>query len=88
MPGQVLKRLKIKTITREGISFGKRKHYNAQKGAALFKYGGSNGYAEVIFQENEDATLPGALTPDALGLVLDPLRRKPKPLPMILAHLI
>jgi hypothetical protein len=38
----------------------------------------------VVFREEDDSTLLGALTLEALGLVLDPLRRELKPLPMIL----
>jgi hypothetical protein len=39
----------------------------------------------VIFGEKGDATLLGALTLEALGLALDPIRRELKPLPMMLA---
>jgi hypothetical protein len=39
----------------------------------------------VIFGEAEDSVPLGALTLEALGLVLDPLRRELKPLPMVLA---
>ncbi|HXF75117.1 MAG TPA: hypothetical protein VNN13_03415 [Methylomirabilota bacterium] len=56
-----------------------------KKGIALFKYGERVGVADAIFGEAEDSVLLGAFTPEALGLVLDPLRREPKPLPMILA---
>jgi hypothetical protein len=43
------------------------------------------GGADVIFGEEGDSTLLGALTLEALGLALDPLRRELKPLPMLLA---
>ncbi|MFI5351646.1 MAG: hypothetical protein ACHQZS_01700 [Candidatus Binatales bacterium] len=38
----------------------------------------------MIFGEPGDSQLLGALTLEALGLSLDPLRRELKPLPMIL----
>jgi len=39
----------------------------------------------VIFGQKGDSVLLGALTLEALGLSLDPLRRELKELPMILA---
>lgn len=56
-----------------------------KKGVALFKYGERIGGADVIFGEDEDSVLLGVFTLEALGLVLDPLRRELKPLPMVLA---
>jgi hypothetical protein len=38
----------------------------------------------VIFGDKGDASLVGALTLDALGLMVDPLRRELRPLPMLL----
>ena len=43
------------------------------------------GVADVIFGEKGDHELLGAFTLEALGLVLDPLKRELKPLPMLLA---
>lgn len=56
-----------------------------QKGVALFKYGERIGGTDVVFGEEGDSVLLGAFTLEALGLVLDPLRRELRPLPMILA---
>ena len=39
----------------------------------------------MIFGEEGDHLLLGALTLEALGLALDPLRRELRPIPMILA---
>ena len=38
----------------------------------------------MIFGEEGDSTLLGALTLESLGLALDPLKRELTPLPMIL----
>ena len=54
------------------------------KGIAAFRHGDRVGGADVIFGEEGDSTLLGALTLEALGLALDRLRRELKPLPMIL----
>ncbi|HTV53839.1 MAG TPA: hypothetical protein VMI06_02890, partial [Terriglobia bacterium] len=56
-----------------------------KKGVAVFKYGERAGGADVVFGERGDSTLLGALTLEALGLSLDPLRRELRQLPMILA---
>lgn len=85
VPGPVLKRLKIKTIAEEEFRLADGSTITRKKGVALFKYGRKTGGADVIFGENEDVTLLGALTLEALGLALDPLKRELKPLPMILA---
>ncbi len=86
VPRPVLRRLKIKTIAKEEFRLADGSTITRKKGVALFKYGNKRGGADVIFGEKDDATLLGALTLEALGLVLDPLRRELKPLPMILAH--
>jgi hypothetical protein len=43
------------------------------------------GGADVIFGEEGDYCLLGVLTLEALGLVLDPLKRELRPRPLILA---
>jgi hypothetical protein len=40
----------------------------------------------VIFGERGDSTLLGAVTLEALGVILDPIKRKLRPLPMIVAE--
>ncbi len=44
-----------------------------------------SGAAPVIFGEPGDATLLGTVTLESLGLILDPIRRELRPLPMIVA---
>jgi hypothetical protein len=51
----------------------------------VYRYNGRVGVADVIFGEEGDATLLGALTLEALGLSLDPLKRELRELPMMLA---
>ena len=43
------------------------------------------GGADAIFGEDEDSTLLGVTTLEALGLSLDPIRRQLRPVPLILA---
>jgi predicted aspartyl protease len=84
VPTPTLKKLKIKPITKETFRLANGSKVVRKKGIALFKYGKRAGGADVIFGEEGDSVLLGALTLEALGLSLDPLKRELKPLPMIL----
>ena len=54
------------------------------KGIGLFRYGDRVGGADVIFGEEGDSNLLGATTLETLGLVLDPIKRELRPLPIVL----
>jgi clan AA aspartic protease len=56
-------------------------------GAALFRFRGEQGASTVIFGEPGDATLLGVVTLEELGLILDPMRRELRPMPMSLMPL-
>ena len=86
VPASILKKLGIKPLTKEEFILANGEKTVRKKGGALFKYGKKIGVADVIFGESEDSTLLGAFTLEALGLMLDPLKRELKPLPMILAR--
>lgn len=85
VPTPVLKKLGIKPLAKEECILANGEKIVRKKGVALFKYAGKIGGADVIFGEEGDSTLLGAFTLEALGLMLDPLRRELKPLPMMLA---
>ena len=85
VPTAILKRLGIKPLTEETFRLANGSKIIRKKGVALFKYDGRIGGADVIFGRKGDSVLLGAMTLEALGLSLDPLRRELKELPMILA---
>jgi predicted aspartyl protease len=85
VPTPILKKLGIKPLAKEEFILSNGEKIVRKKGTALFKYAGKIGGADVIFGEAGDSTLLGAFTLEALGLMLDPLRRELKPLPMMLA---
>ena len=85
VPRRILKKLQIKPIVKETFRLANGDKLVRKKGAALFRYGKRVGAADVIFGEKGDHTLLGALTLEALGLSLDPLKRELKPIPMMLA---
>ena len=81
----ILEKLGIKPLGKEEFRLANGEVIVREKGVALFKYNNKIGGADVIFGEPDDSTLLGAVTLEALGLALDPLKRELKPLPMILA---
>jgi len=85
VPAALLRGLGIKPLRKEEFSLADGSKVIRRKGVALFKYEKWIGGGDVIFGEPGDSPLLGALTLEALGLALDPLRRELKPLPMILA---
>ncbi len=84
VPTSVLRRLKIRPLKRETFRLVNGTTIVRRKGGALFKFQDYVGVADVIFGEQGDATLLGALTLEALGLSLDPIRRELKPMQLIL----
>jgi clan AA aspartic protease len=87
VPTPVLEKLAIQPIAEEEFRLADGTKVIRKKGIALFRYGERVGGADVIFGEEGDHKLLGAFTLEALGLVLDPLKRELKPLPMVLATL-
>ncbi len=87
VPTPILEKLGIRPLTEQEFRLANGTKIVRKKGIALFKYGERIGGADVIFGEEGDSVLLGAFTLEALGLVLDPLRRELKPLPMVLAVL-
>ncbi len=84
IPASTLRRLGIRSDGKEEFVLADGSRITRRKGLAKFRYNERFGGSDVIFGEPGDSTLLGALTLEALGLSLDPLRRELKPLPMIL----
>jgi len=87
VPTSILEKLGIKPLAEQQFRLADGTKIVRKKGGALFKYEDRLGVADVIFGEEGDSKLLGVFTLEALGLVLDPLKRELKPLPMILATL-
>lgn len=85
VPAAVLKKLGIKPLGEEEFRLANGDIIERKKGGALFRYGKRVGVADVVFGEDGDAVLLGALTLQSLGLSLDPLKRELRELPMMLA---
>jgi clan AA aspartic protease len=83
VPRRILDRLKIQPHSRHCFRLADGSSIERDRGDALFFYRGQQGAAPVIFAEESDATLLGAVTLESLGLVLDAVRRNLLPLPMV-----
>ncbi len=83
VPQSILKKLGIKPTSFEEFILANGEVVRKPVGNAYFEYGGKIRAAPVVFGE-EDVFLLGATTIEALGMILDPIRRELKPLPMVL----
>jgi predicted aspartyl protease len=84
VPAPVLERLGIQPLKSDRFRLADGRYIVRRRGGALFKFQDYIGVSDVIFGEPGDATLLGALTLEALGLSLDPIRRELKPMELIL----
>ncbi|MBI2219040.1 MAG: aspartyl protease family protein [Candidatus Rokubacteria bacterium] len=84
VPAGVLRKLRIRPLKRETFRLANGTTIVRRKGVAIFRFGEYVGGGDVIFGEAGDATLLGALTLEALGLSLDPIRRELKPMQLLL----
>ena len=84
VPAPVLERLGILPIKQDRFRLANGTYVVRRRGAALFQFGEYVGGADVIFGEEGDATLLGAVTLGSIGLALDPIRRELRPMDLIL----
>lgn len=80
VPTDDLKKLKVVAHSEEEFELANGEVIKRKVGDAHFEYGGKKGSAPIVFGEKGDIKLLGILTLEALGFVLDPLRRELRPL--------
>ena len=86
LPESDLKELEIEPSSSETFILANGERIEKRVGNAYFRFEGKVRAAPVIFGE-ADVYLLGATTLEALGLILDPINRQLKPLPMSLMRL-
>ena len=79
----ILKKLGIKPTSFEEFILANGEVVRKPVGNAYFEYGDKICAAPVVFGE-EDVFLLGTTTIEALGMILDPIRRELRPLPTVL----
>lgn len=84
VPKETLTRLGIKPHSERSFSLADGQLIERKIGDALFFYRGTRGASPVVFGQKGDSCLLGAVTLEALGLVLNSFKRELKPLPMLL----
>jgi predicted aspartyl protease len=87
LPRQILEHLGISAHSRRRFRLADGSTIERDRGDALFFYKNQQGAAPVIFAEQDDAPLLGAVTLESLGFVLDAVRRDLLPLPMVVGGL-
>jgi len=76
VPSRILKKLGIKPQQEEKFSLANGKTIKRKVGSAFYEFQGIEAAAPVLFGEKDDSPLLGIFTLEALGLTLDPLKRK------------
>lgn len=76
VPEDILKKLGIRPKWEEEFSLADGRIIKRWVGSALYEFKGRESAAPVLFGEKDDDLLLGAFTLEALGLTLDPLKRK------------
>jgi clan AA aspartic protease len=83
--GSLLRRLGIRPHSKRSFILANGEKIERQIGNADFFFQGQHGASPVIFGKPGDSNLLGIVTLEALGFILDPIRRELRPLPMMLA---
>lgn len=76
VPEDILRKLGIKPKWEEEFSLADGRIIKRWVGNALYEFEGRESAAPVLFGEKDDSLLLGTFTLEALGLTLDPLKRK------------
>jgi predicted aspartyl protease len=84
VPKAYLKQLGIKPCVSKSFILADGTAITRKIGNALFSLEDAEGASPVIFGEKGDTPLLGMVTLEALGYLLDPLRRELRALPMVL----
>lgn len=84
VPRERLRRLGIKPHSTLTFTLADGTEVKRRVGDAVFFFDGKRGASPVIFGERGDSTLLGSVSLEALGLMLDPIQRVLRPLPMVL----
>ena len=83
VPQNILKKLSIKPTSFQEFILANGEVLKKPIGNAYFEYENKIRAAPVVFGD-KGIFLLGATTIEALGMILDPIRRELKPLPMVL----
>ncbi len=86
IPEPVLQKLGIESMETHEFQLADGTKLARKMGGCLFRYEGKIGGADIIFGEEGDCTILGALALASLGYFLDPFKRTLKPMPLDSSH--
>ena len=86
VPSRILRRLGIRPHSSRTFVLADGTEITRGVGDATFRIDDMRAASPVIFGEPDDASLMGTVSLEALGLILDPMKRVLRPLPMVLGH--
>ena len=84
VPAKILERLGIKPHSSRTFILADGTTIKRRLGDAIFRVNGERGASPVIFGDEGDSTLLGSVSLESIGLMLDPIKRVLKPLPMVI----
>jgi len=84
VPAALLRKLQIRPHSKRTFIMADGSEITRKIGDVLFRLNGRQGAAPVIFGKKQDSTLLGSISLEAVGMMLDPMKRELRPLPMLL----
>jgi predicted aspartyl protease len=87
VPASILRRLGIRAHSRRTFILADGTEITRRIGDATFLLEGYRAASPVIFGQKDDSALLGTVSLESLGLILDPLKRVLRPLPMVLGQI-
>jgi predicted aspartyl protease len=85
VPASMLRRIGVAPRETKPFALANGESVRRELGDVRYEIEGCTGAAPVIFGRRGDASLLGVVTLEALGLRLDPLRRRLRPLRLMIA---
>ncbi len=85
VPAKILRKLGVKPHSKRIFILADGSEITREIGDASFRMNGRQGASPVIFGEEGDSLLLGSVSLGTMGVMLDPMKRQLRPLPMVLA---
>lgn len=86
VPARILRRLGIRTHSTRTFILADGTEITRRMGDAIFRIDDQRAASPVMFGEKDDAALLGTVSLESLGLLLDPMKRILRPLPLVLGR--
>ncbi|PYT96893.1 MAG: aspartyl protease [Acidobacteria bacterium] len=83
IPSALLRKLGVRPHSKRTFTLADGSEITRKIGDVSFRFNGRQGAAPVIFGEKQDSVLLGTVSLEALGMMLDPMKRELRPLPML-----